>query len=96
MRRGRPDPELCSNYKCPHNLFWEVLGLNMDKIQITEKAREIGNCCRRIREPWTLGEIAEAWGFVEKRVKHVEECAWMKLHTRRFGEQTNQETFLSQ
>jgi len=25
----------------PHNLFWEVLELNMSKIRITEKAREI-------------------------------------------------------
>lgn len=31
----------CTNFKCPHNLFWEELNLGREKIQMTDKALEI-------------------------------------------------------
>ena len=73
---------LCLNHKCPHNLFWEGLKLNTDKIRMTEKAFRIRNCCRFIREPWTSEEIAEVWGLPKKRVEHSEESGKRKLHRR--------------
>jgi len=27
----------CTDFKCPHNLFWEKLNLERDKIQMTDK-----------------------------------------------------------
>jgi hypothetical protein len=41
MHNGTP----CLDYKCLHNLFWEGLKLDMDKIQMTEKTSQIRNCC---------------------------------------------------
>ncbi len=72
----------CLNYRCPHNLFWEGLKLNTDKIQMTEKAFRIRNCCRFISEPWTSEEIAEVWGLPKKRVDQTEESGRKKLHQR--------------
>jgi len=51
------DSDPCVNFKCPHNLFWEELGLNRDKIQMRDKGVEIRNCCRRIIHPWTREEL---------------------------------------
>jgi hypothetical protein len=31
----------CWNFKCPHNLFWEKLMLDADKIHSTKKALEM-------------------------------------------------------
>ena len=79
MCRRRSHSEPCMNYRCPHNLFWEGLRLNLDKIHITDKALEIGNCCCLINEPWTAGEIANVWGITEQRVKQSEALAWRKV-----------------
>lgn len=79
MCRRWSNSEPCMNYRCPHNLFWEGLRLNLDKIHITDKALEIGNCCCLVNEPWTAGEIANAWGMTEQRVKQSEALAWRKV-----------------
>jgi hypothetical protein len=71
--------ESCVNYKCPHNLFWKGLKLDPAKVRITEKAREIGSCCCLILDQWTAGEIADAWGWTEQRVKQFEGLAWRKV-----------------
>ena len=70
----------CLNYKCSHNLYWEGLKLNTDKIRMTQKAFRIRNCCRFISEPWTPEEIAEVWGIPKKRVEHFEGSGKRKLH----------------
>ncbi len=67
----------CTNFKCPHNLFWEELGLDRDKIQMTDKALEIRNC--KIIHPWTPEEISDAWGLTKESIRHSEEEAFRKL-----------------
>ncbi len=69
----------CTNFKCPHNLFWEELNLDRDKIQMTDKALEIRNCCCLIIHPWTPEEISEAWGLKRENVMCSEEEAFKKL-----------------
>ncbi len=69
----------CTNFQCPHNLFWEELGLDRDKIQMTDRALEIRNCCRRIIRPWTPEEIGEAWGLTKKAIRQCEAMAWRKM-----------------
>ena len=69
----------CTNFKCPHNLFWEELNLDRDKIQMTDKALEIRNCCCLIIHPWTPQEISEAWGLKRESVMCSEEEAFKKL-----------------
>ena len=69
----------CTNFKCPHNLFWDKLGLDREKIQITDKALEIRNCCCLIKGPWTPEEIAEAWGLAKESINQSETAAWRKL-----------------
>ena len=69
----------CTNFKCPHNLFWEELSLDREKIQMTDKALEIGNCFCRITHPWTLEEISNAWGLTKEAIWHSEEEAFGKL-----------------
>ena len=69
----------CWNLKCPHNLFWEKLTLNADKIHISKKALEIGNCCCLIRKPWTEEEIGGAWGLPKVEVRRTERLAWGKI-----------------
>ena len=69
----------CTNFKCPHNLFWEELSLDRDKIQITDKAIEIRNCCCKIVHPWTQEEISGAWGLAKKTIRKSEEEARRKL-----------------
>jgi hypothetical protein len=69
----------CTNFKCPHNLFWEDLKLNRGKIQMTDKALEIRNCCCLIMNPWTSEEISNAWGFTKEEIKRSEEEAFKKL-----------------
>ncbi len=69
----------CTNFKCPHNLFWERLSLDRDKIQMTDKALEIRNCCCLIMHPWTLEEISEAWGLPRDGIDRSEEEAVKKL-----------------
>jgi DNA-directed RNA polymerase sigma subunit (sigma70/sigma32) len=79
MCRRRYDPEPCMNYRCAHNLFWEGLKLNLDKIRITDKSLEIGNCSCFINESWTSEEIADIWGLTSKRIKQLEAMAWRKV-----------------
>jgi DNA-directed RNA polymerase sigma subunit (sigma70/sigma32) len=67
------------NYKCPHNLFWEGLKLNLAKIKITEKALVIGSCCCLVHEPWTPEEIGTAWGLARERIKQCEAIALKKV-----------------
>ncbi len=69
----------CTNFKCPHNLFWEELSLDRDQIQMTNKALEIRNCCCRIIRPWTPEEISDAWGLTKETIMHSEEEAFTKL-----------------
>jgi hypothetical protein len=69
----------CTNFRCPHNLFWEELNLDRDKIQITDRALEIRNCCRLIIRPWTPEEISEAWGLTREGIRRSEEEAFKKL-----------------
>ena len=69
----------CTNFKCPHNLFWEELSLNRAKIQMTDKALEIRNCCCKITHPWTPEEISDAWGLTEEAIRDSEEEAFRKL-----------------
>jgi hypothetical protein len=69
----------CSNFKCPHNLFWEELNLDRDKIRMTDKALKIRNCCCLIIQPWTPEEISEAWGLKRESVMCSEEEAFKKL-----------------
>ena len=69
----------CTNFKCPHNLFWEGLSLDRDKIQMTDKALEIGNCCCKIIHPWTPEEISDAWGLTGEAIRRSEEEAFRKL-----------------
>ena len=71
--------EPCWNYKCYHNLFWEGLRLNLDKIQITDKALEIRNCLCLVNEPWTAEEIGTVWGLPVERVNQCELMGWKKL-----------------
>ena len=71
--------EPCMNCRCPHNLFWVGLRLNLDKIHITDKALEVGNCCCLINEPWTVEQIANIWGITEQSVKRSEASAWRKV-----------------
>jgi hypothetical protein len=72
----------CKNFKCPHNLFWEELSLDRHKIQITDKALEIGNCCCKILYPWTPEEISDAWGITRETIRRSEEVAFRKLQKR--------------
>ncbi len=69
----------CTNFKCSHNLFWEDLRLDRNKIQMTDKALEIGNCCRLITHPWSPEEISEAWGLTREGVRRSEEEAFKKV-----------------
>ena len=69
----------CTNFKCPHNLFWEELSLDRDKIQMADKALEIRNCCCLIMNPWTPEEISEAWGLTTKGIGRSEKEAFKKL-----------------
>ena len=69
----------CTNFKCPHNLFWEELSLDRGKIQITDKAIEIRNCCCKIVHPWTQEEISGAWGLTKRTIRKSEEEARRKL-----------------
>ena len=69
----------CTNFKCLHNLFWEELGLDRDKIQMTDKALEIRNCCCKIIHPWTPEEIGDAWGLTGETIRCSEEKAFRKL-----------------
>ena len=79
MCREQLAPGPCWNFKCPHNLFWEKLMLDEDKIHITKKALEIGNCCCLIRNPWTEEEIEGAWGLEEVEIRRSERLAWEKI-----------------
>jgi DNA-directed RNA polymerase sigma subunit (sigma70/sigma32) len=67
------------NFECPHNLFWEELALDRERIQMTDKALEIRNCCCLITRPWTPEEISEAWGLTEEAIRDSEEEAFRKL-----------------
>ena len=69
----------CTNFKCPHNLFWEELSLDRDKIQMTDKAIEIRNCCCKIINPWTPEEISDTWGLTKSAIRRSEEEAFRKL-----------------
>lgn len=72
-------PEPCMNFKCPHNLFWEKLRLDKEKIRITDKAVKIRNCCCLLTKPWTPVEISDAWGLPSEGISQSEEVARLKL-----------------
>jgi hypothetical protein len=69
----------CWNFKCPHNLFWEELMLDADKIRVTKKALEIANCCCLIRKEWTEEDIEGAWGLPKVEIERSERLAWEKI-----------------
>ena len=69
----------CTNFKCPHNLFGTELNLDEEKIQMTDKAIGIRNCCCKIVYPWTQEEISDAWGLTKKAIRRSEEEAFRKL-----------------
>jgi hypothetical protein len=69
----------CRDYECPHNLFWEGLRLNRNRIQETAKALAINNCCCLIHKPWTVQEIEEAWGLPKTTIMRSEKVAESKL-----------------
>ena len=69
----------CTNFRCRNNLFWEELSLDRDKIQMTDKALEIRNCCCEIMYPWTPEEISDAWGITRETIRRSEEEAFRKL-----------------
>jgi len=73
------DSEPCVNYRCPHNLLWDGLKLNLSEIQITDKTLEIGNCCCFVHEPWAPEEIGTAWGVAEERISRCESKSWKRL-----------------
>ncbi len=83
MCKEKMETTPCLNYRCPHNLFWEGLKLNVRKIHVTAKARQIRNCCRLIHEPWTSEEIAEAWGLKRGIVTQLETIAWRQIQVPR-------------
>ena len=72
-------PGPCWNFEGPHNLFWERLMLDADKIHVTKKALEIGNCCCLIRKSWTEEEIKGAWGLPKVEIGRSERLAWDKI-----------------
>jgi hypothetical protein len=80
MSRRQFVPNPCMDYTCPHNLFWKGLRLNPEKVKITNRSLEIGNCCCLINEPWTAEEIREVWGLTMKRIMRYEGKAWEKIH----------------
>ena len=79
MCRRWLDSEPCTNFKFPNNLFWEDLNLSREKIRMTNKALEIRNCCCLIMNPWTSGEISNAWGLTREEIRWSEEEAFKKL-----------------
>ena len=93
MCRRWINSEPCVNYKCPHNLFWEGLKLNLNKIHITNKAFGIRNCCCLVNESWTPKEIGDIWGLTRKRIKQCEAMAWKKIYSRNGREKVNRSIF---
>jgi hypothetical protein len=89
----RFSPAPCWNLKCPHNLFWEELMLNGDRIRVTRKALEIGNCCCLITEPWTVEEIEAAWGIPKEGLRQFEAMAWKKITMRNAREEATKSLF---
>jgi len=79
MCRRWSNSEPCTNHRCPHNLFWEDLKLNREKIRMTDKALEIRNCCCLIMNPWTSEQISNAWGLTREEIRRSEEEAFKKL-----------------
>jgi len=69
----------CTDFKCPHNLFWEELSLDRDRIQMTDRALEIRNCCCLIVHPWAPEEISDAWGLTKEEIRRSEQEALKKL-----------------
>jgi len=69
----------CTDFKCPHNLFWEELSLDRHRIQMTDRALEIRNCCCLIVHPWAPEEISDAWGLTKEEIRRSEQEALKKL-----------------
>ena len=89
MCKQRQGPGPCWNLKCPHNLFWEKLMLNGNKIHMTKKALEIRNCCCLICKPWTEGEIKAVWGLPKAEIIRCEGMAWKKIKGKNCPAQLN-------
>ena len=93
MCRRWNDSEPCMNTRCSHNLFWEGLRLNLDKIHMTQKAVEIGNCCCLIDKPWTPEEIGDIWGFTKMRIRQCEGPAGRKVQKEGLSKQLKKPFF---
>ena len=93
MCRRWNDSEPCMDTRCSHNLFWEGLNLNLDKIHMTHKALLIGNCCCLIGEPWTAEEIGDIWGLTKKRIRQCEGIAWKKVRKEGLSKQSKKPFF---
>jgi len=91
IKRFNPTP--CWNFKCPHNLFWEELELKRDRIRVTKKALEIGNCCCLINEPWTVEEIEAVWGIPMGELRQFEATAWKKIYMRNAREEVTKSLY---
>ncbi len=77
------DAEPCRDYACHHNLFWKGLRLSRSKIQETDKALAINNCCCLIRQPWSLEDIQKAWGVSKEELMGFEKIGRGKLQRNR-------------
>ncbi len=93
MCRKQPKSSPCWNYRCPHNLFWEKLKLNIDKIHITKRALEIGNCCCLINKPWTEEDIRAVWGLPMEDIVRCEAMAWKKIQKGNRREESSKTIF---
>ncbi len=93
MCNKRLESSLCWDYRCPHNLFWEKLNLDTDKIQVTKRAFEIRNCCCLIGKPWTGEEIKAVWGLPMEEILRSEAGACKKLGKSRLREESAEAIF---
>ncbi len=93
MCKKRLKSSLCWDYRCPHNLFWEKLNFDTNKIQVTKRAFEIRNCCCLISKPWTEEEIRAVWGLPMEEILRSEAEACKKLRKSRLREESAEAIF---
>jgi len=62
------EDENCDLFICPHNIFWERLGLERHE---TETSRCLKNCMLMVNKPISPRKIGEMYGLREERVKNI-------------------------